>query len=375
MDFDFFERTTTEWIAPAIFFGAVVVELFFLLFFFLRLLFLKKSSESDTSEPISICLSVRNEEDRIESILKNLLALDYPRYEVVVVDNFSEDHTLLKVAQLARNNSNLKYTSISQETNFSEKIAINLALKAASYDQIVFLSPNSQSVDRSFLKKLNTQADQSNLLMGYVNYAPEKGWRNKLCRLERLAAFVHSATYSLAGLPVFYEDRNVLFHKAIYFDQSGFRRKMNDHFANLELIFNDRFRKKIRVSIDPETFVREEARLHGGDFSELLKKKVRLAQQLAIVKRLIYSLGDWSKYLVLASLAWMLITEPNHWPFVVAPALLVVMMQFFILKSVVAHLKENKIFLSSFVYVYLRPALHLVQAVKNYIHDKKNKWN
>lgn len=375
MDFNFFERTMMEWIAPGIFFGAVVLELFFLLFFFLRLVFLKKTSESGPAEPISICLSVRNEEERIESILANLLELDYPDYEVVVVDNFSEDHTLLKVAQLAKRYPRLKYTSISQESNFSEKIAINLALKAASHDRILFLSPDSQSVDSAFLKKVDDNAGDSNLLMCYINFAPQKSWRNKLCRIERMTAFFHSAAFSKAGIPVFYEDRNVLFHKSIYFDQSGFRGKMNDHFANLELVFNDRFKKKTQVSIDPETFVYEQVRIQRGDFSDLLKKRIRLNQSLGFWRRLVYFLGDLSKYLFFGTLAWMLITEPKNWLFVVVPAMLVLMTQFFILKSVVAHLKEDKILLSSFVYVCLRPILNLMQAVKNYIHDKKNKWN
>lgn len=375
MDFNFFERTMMEWIAPAIFFGAVALELFFLLFFFLRLTFLKKISGSGMAEPISICLSVRNEEERIESILTDLLALDYPNYEVVVVDNFSEDHTLLKVAQLAKKYPQLKYTSISQESNFSEKIAINLALKAASHDRIVFLSPDSQSVDSAFLKKLDDNAGDSNLLLSYVNFASDKGWRNKLCRMERLAAFIDSAAFSMGGLPVFYEDGNVLFRKSIYFDRSGFRGKMNDHFANLELVFNDRFKKKIHVSIDPETFIHEQVRIQRGDFFDLLKKRIRLNQQLRFWKRLVYFMGDLSKYLFFGALTWMLVTEPKNWLFVVVPAMLVLMMQFFILKSVVAHLKEDKILLSSFVYVYIRPVLNLLQATKNYIHDKKNKWN
>ncbi len=371
MDFNFFERTMIEWIAPGIFFGAVALELFFLLFFFLRLLFLKQTSESGKGEPISICLSVRNEEERIESILTDLLELDYPNFEVVVVDNFSEDHTLLKITQLAQKYSQLKYTSISQETNFSEKIAINLALKAASHDRIVFLSPDSQSVDLAFLKRLDDNAGDSNLLMGYVNFASGKGWRNKLCRMERLVAFIDSAAFSIVGLPVFYEDCNVLFRKSIYFEQSGFRGKMNDHFANLELVFNDRFKKKIHVSIDPETFIHEQVRIQRGDFFDFLKKKIRLNQQLGFWKRLVYFMGDLSKHLFFGALVWMLVVEPKNWPFVVVPAMLVLIFQFFILKSVVAHLNEDKIFLSSFVYVYIRPVLNLLQATKNYIHDKK----
>jgi len=375
MEGNFFERTTMEWIALGTFAGAVALELFYWSYFFLRLVFLKKSPEVEVAEPITICLSVRNEEERIESILTAFLEQDYPDLEVVVVDDFSEDHTLLKVAQLAKKYPRLKFTSISQETNFSEKIAINLALKAASHDRVVFLSPDSYAVDPLFLKKLNHQAGESSLVMGYVNFTPEKGWRNKLCRVERLAAFIHSAAFSAAGVPMFFEGHNILFHKSIYFKQSGFRGKMNDHFANLELIFNGRFKKDTHVSINPETFIQEKVQLHPGDFSELLKKKLRLVQKLGFWKRLVYWLGDWSQYLFIGALAWMLLTEPKNWLFVVIAALFVLMMQFFILKSVIAHLKEDKIFLSSFVYVYVRPGLNLMQAVKNYIHDKRNKWN
>ena len=375
MNLDFFDRTIQEWIAPGIFFGAVVFELFFLLVFYLRLLFLKKSTEAILEKPVSVCLCVRNEEDRVERVLIQLLEQKYANFEVVVVDDFSEDCTIQKVAQLAKKYPQLKFTSISQETNFSEKLAINLAMKAANSECVLFLQPDTDAIDPLFLKKINDNIGESNLLLNYTNLVREQKLRNKLCRLEYFHSFLTSAAYSLNGVSVFYQEPNVLFSKSIYFEKSGFRGKMNYHFANLELVFNNHFKKKICVSVDPETTIREKSELTTGEFAELLRKRIRLNLQLGFGKRMLHFIENLSKWLFAGSLIWMLTTELQYWLFISFPAIVVFAFQLFIVKTMSARLKEEKIFLSSFMYIYIRQVLNLYQVLKIYIHDKRNKWN
>lgn len=372
MNLDFFHRTAIEWIVPGVFFGAVLLELFFLLVFYLRLMFLKKSSERVLKNPISICLSVRNEEERIGRILGQLMEQQYEDFEVVVVDDFSEDCTLQKIAQLAKKYPRIKFTSISQETLFSEKISINLALKAVSFDRVVFVRPDSCQIDSQFLKKINDNTDGSNLLISYTNFSRERKFYNKFCRMERFLSFLSSAAYSRFGLVVFYEEANVLFMKDIYFESMGFRGKMNNHFANLELVFNAVCKKGIKISIDQETFIRENTQVQKRDFTELMKKKIRLKQDLGFGKRLILLLEDLSKILFMGSFIWLLAVKPNNWLFVVLPALLIFILHFFIVKTMAARLKEEKIFISSFMYVFVRPVVNLFHATKIYIHDKRN---
>ncbi|MGQ7867976.1 glycosyltransferase [Sunxiuqinia sp. sy24] len=375
MDSNFFDRTTLEWIALAIFFGAVAIELFFLLFFYLRLLLIKQPSLPSAERSVSVCLAVRNEEERIEAVLTQLLEQDYSNFEVIVVDDFSGDCTIQKVAQLSKKYPQLKFTSISQETNFSEKLSINLAMKASKSDRVLFLRPDSLIDDRDFLKKENELAGDSSLLINYTNLEYQRNVRNKLCRMERFTAFLNSAAYSLAGLPVVYQDSNVLFVPSLYFDQSGFKGKMNDHFANLELVLNAVVKKKIRVSLDAKTIVRERSVAERGDFSALLKKKICLNRQLNLGQRFVYGLTDVSKLLFVGVGGWLLVIEAQNWLFYAIPALFVLFLQLFIVKTMAARLKEDKIFLSSFVYVYIRPVLNLLHSFKIYIHDKRNKWN
>ncbi|WP_159522543.1 glycosyltransferase [Sunxiuqinia indica] len=378
MILDFFDRTGAEWIAPAIFFFSVLTELFFLLFFYLRLLFQKRTTDTLLEKPMSICMCVRNEEEQIEAVLTRLLKQNYSNFEIILVDDFSEDNTIQKVAQLARKYPKLKFTSINQETNFSEKLAINLAMKAASSEQVIMLRPELGEIDPNFLKKMNDLSDESEFLINYSNIIPQKKFINKLIRIERFLSFLNSAAYSLAGIPVFFNDTNVLFKKTVYFQRSGFRGKMNCHFGNLELIFNDRFKKKVLVSIEPETFIRENATLQKGDFSGLLKKKIRLNQQVGFGKRLIQWVEEFGKLTLIISLTWMLVTEPANWLFVSTPMAVLIGLQIFIIKRMTTRLRERKIFLSSLAYVYVRPVLYFVRAFEIYLYDKRiksNKWN
>jgi len=61
----------------------------------------------EDAPPVSIVLPARNEEDNIEGCVRSLLASRYPEFEVVVVDDNSEDRTAEVAASLARGEERL----------------------------------------------------------------------------------------------------------------------------------------------------------------------------------------------------------------------------------------------------------------------------
>jgi len=63
---------------------------------------------SDNAPMVSIIVPARNEEKNIERCVRSLLAQDYPRFEVIVVDDCSEDGTGQILAQLGHTDSRLK---------------------------------------------------------------------------------------------------------------------------------------------------------------------------------------------------------------------------------------------------------------------------
>lgn len=58
--------------------------------------------------PVSILFAARDEQDKLPEALQSLLAVDYPRYEVVAVDDRSEDGTTRLLEAAAQRNKRLK---------------------------------------------------------------------------------------------------------------------------------------------------------------------------------------------------------------------------------------------------------------------------
>lgn len=124
----------------------LVLALLFVTLFFVRLLFLflftgrflfQKKIISGDPTPLSLIYTVRNEEDRLKDNLVPVLSINNCEFEVIVVDNFSQDNSFQVLGMLRGRSDRLKVSTLFQETRFSNKMAQNLALKAAGYNWIL----------------------------------------------------------------------------------------------------------------------------------------------------------------------------------------------------------------------------------------------
>ncbi len=372
---NFFDRTLFQWAGYILLFSGFLLIMLVQFGLYIRLLFLKKVNADSPEKFLSLLLTVRNEEGRIEKILTQLLNQNYQNYEVVVVDDFSEDATLTIVGVMAKKYPRLKFSSLNQEARYSEKISINLALKAATSEWVVFVSPETVFFDPDYLKRINEENSEPGVLaLNYVNFEAQRGFYNRLCRVERFWGFLTSAAWSTLRLPVFYQQNNILFQKQIYFDQAGFRGKMNDHFANLELIFNQA-KSKVQVCLDAGMQLREDVQLGKAEYMELVRKKFLLNRDLGFWKRLVLSLEPLSILIFQVGLIWLLVTEIRNWLIFVWPVVVITFIQVFVVKTLLNRLSEKKIFLSSLAYVFAQPVLKIMHRFLIYMHVRRSKWN
>lgn len=371
---DFFDRTLVEWTGYILLAAGVILTFLIQFGVYFRLVFLKGAKAGEQQHPVSILLSTRNDEGRIAGLLDQLCRQDYPDYEVVVVDNFSEDNTLTIVGALSKRYPNLKFSALSQEMRFSGKMVVNLALKAARYDWVIFLTPAVGEIPSGFLKKINAEiTEEHTATVNYINYQWRKGFYNRWCRVERFYSFLASAAYSLSGMALFYQQSNVLFQKRVYFESEGFKGRMNDDFADMELLLNCR-KMKAGVSVDPDTNLREDVPVGRRDFAELVQKRILIRKNFGWLKRMVLGLEDFAVMALFAGLIWLMITEIHYWFIFVPPFVPVFAVHLFIVKSLRNHLNEKKIFLSSLAYLLVRPVISGYHRVVLAIHMQRNKW-
>jgi poly-beta-1,6-N-acetyl-D-glucosamine synthase len=369
--------TIADFVILGAFFIVFFIQMYYLLGFYLKLALHTKERFNPGPNQITIILPLRNEEPRIRELISKYTELPFDDYQVMVINEFSEDNTLEILNVLAETNPRVKVTSLSQETRFLEKQAINIGLKGAQSPWIVQLTSNSGTISQEWLSKLNGLLDNNtDAVIAYTNVERTKGFRNLLCRLERFTQFMTSGSWILAGQPFVFNENNVLFRKSMYFDTQGFKHKLNLNFANLELIFNENFRKdRIKITTDPELVIRELVEDDRGDHSKLVKKAVQIRQSLNWSKKFSLFLDDFTKIALTGLTIALTILHPEYWITFSSILLIYFILLLIIVKKLINRLKERKIFVSSFVYILIKPIINWWFFWSMYLIHRRSRWN
>jgi glycosyltransferase involved in cell wall biosynthesis len=326
---------------------------------------------------VTIIVSVRNEEEHIREIVEKFNGQQFENYQILIINYCSEDNTGGILSYLAESNPRLKITSLSQETRFSEKQAINIGLKGASSPWIVLLTSATGELKPEWLSNMcSLLTPETDILVAYTNVERAKGFRNLVCRLERFQQFMVSGAWTLAGAPFVFNENNVLFRKSMYFDTLGFRHKLNRNFANLELIFNENIKNgKVVLTTNPDMAVRERIEDDRGDHIRLLKKGVQIRQSLSISKKIGLFIDDFTRVIFPAIVATAIVLHPEYWiTFSVFPFIYLILLAIMI-KMLINRLNERKIFLSSLVYMLVKPFINWWFFWSMYIIHRRNRWN
>ena len=129
--------------------GVLLIIWFYQCYFYLRYMmnvnrWLRKDKQASSIAPadlpkVSVIVCARNEETNISDFLHTLLNQDYPCYEVIVVNDGSEDATQLVLEKYAQQNKNLYITFVPCEARVisSKKLALTIGIKAAQSEYIL----------------------------------------------------------------------------------------------------------------------------------------------------------------------------------------------------------------------------------------------
>lgn len=111
---------------------------------------------------VSIMIPAHNEEDVISNTVENILKLDYPNFEIIVIDDRSSDNTANKINELA--NKYEKVIALIRENDaFPGKSAVlNDAFKLAKGDAILVFDADA-TVESDFLDKLIPNLEPSDV--------------------------------------------------------------------------------------------------------------------------------------------------------------------------------------------------------------------
>lgn len=370
------DLTLTKLVLLSAFGVLFLVRLLYLYIFTGRVLFRKKAKNIETDgNPISLILTVRNEEDNLKNNLPKILSLDNVDFEMVVVDDFSQDNSYLVLGLLRDRYKRLTISTLNQETKYSVKLAQNIAIKASKNQWVLNVPVSLAEVDDEWLNSFSQViVDDKNVVIGYSTVAKNKGFFNLLTRIENYFSYIKSAGYILNRIPFVYSEENIAFKKEKYFEIGGYGQKVTEHYANLELVINSFIKKKnTTVLFNKESLIRKTEIVKRADYFEILKKNIRIESNLSPTKRVILFLDELAKLLFLPTAALVIVLLPELW--IVFASLLgfIFASYLFIIKITQNRLNERKIFIPSLVYSFLMPYYKILYRWY-FKRRSKNRW-
>lgn len=201
-----------------------------------------KSAQERVVDGISVVVVLRNADYYyLEQVLPQMLAQEYDNFEVVIVDNsgnveFSED-----LIVMAEHNSRLTTTKLVKDVRFpiSSKMALNVGIKAAHYENIVITTSDTLPVSNRWLSFMAKGFARGEVVLGYCGVEDGQGIARKLMRLDNVAFAVRWLSAAMRGKPYRGTIHNLGITKRIYFDNGGFTH------LNMNLGEDDLFLQKV----------------------------------------------------------------------------------------------------------------------------------
>ncbi len=219
----------------------------------------RRNRVRDAEPPVSIIIPLFSEDYTfVEERLPLLLAQKYPVFELILVyvgqnNDFYED-----LHQLKKHFPQINTTKILLDPRYpiSRKQALNVGIKSAHYECMVFSSTDTCPQSDRWLSLMAKGFERGDIVVGYCGLERKKGVANYLMRTWRMMHSVDWITRAIQRRPYRGSLHSLGFTKTLYFGANGF-----DH-LNMNIGEDDLFLQRIMTRENVSVILSPRAMLH-----------------------------------------------------------------------------------------------------------------
>ena len=217
-----------SFIVLIVFLVALLIQLVYPWGVFSRVAFYKRKypikSDSDL-EPVSIVICARDAYEYLVDLIPALLKQDYPDFELVIVNDCSDDETEEYLKDLERKEPRVKPVQLRQHLNFfnGKKFPLSMGIKSAANDLVVLTDCNCMPSNDLWLRSVvDCYHKNTEVVIGYSPFEHKKGLLNLLIRFDALQQGLQYLSAALGGHPYKGVGSNLSYRKELFFRNKGF---------------------------------------------------------------------------------------------------------------------------------------------------------
>jgi glycosyltransferase involved in cell wall biosynthesis len=210
--------------------------------------FIKQQTITPKKIPVSVIVCIKNNIEAVQRLIPALAEQQYPDFEIVLVDNASQDETIDILEAFEKQYHNVKLVKVENNEAFwaNKKYALTLGIKAASKDYLLFIDVNCMPASNEWIASMASQFTLSKtIILGYSAFAKKKNsFLNKLIRFDGLMAATQYFAWMRAGRPFTGNGRNLAYKKDEFFNRNGYINHIKIRTGEDALFINEAATKK-----------------------------------------------------------------------------------------------------------------------------------
>jgi len=354
----------------------IFIQLLYYWGIFGRLGFYKNKTHNNIQLPVSVIICAKNEFHNLTNNLPIILEQDYPEFEVVVVDDCSDDDTYYLLMQLEAKYKRLKIITLKETVSFvkGKKFPLALGIKSALHEQLLLTDADCCPKSNQWINEMQKHfSSKAEVVLGYGCYKREKGFLNTLIRFDTCHIAMQYLSYALAGFPYMGVGRNLAYTKSVFYKNKGFSSIYHIKSGDDDLFINKAATAKATaIEIGASAHTVSAPKVTMDDWIKQKKRHLSTGKYYKFKHK--FLLAMFSITLFLSYALFIILTILLYNIVLILPLLLIrIFSQMYVFKKCMKKLDEKDLLLISplleFFFLILNPILVISNSL-----TKQDKW-
>ncbi|RKY94759.1 MAG: hypothetical protein DRQ01_01590 [Ignavibacteriae bacterium] len=251
-----------------------------------------QSSAGSSLKSITIVIALKNEEEKIETLLPSLNDLDYPTefFEVIFIDDNSADSTYETISEMIKGFENFNVYKLQNENKSGKRNALELGISKSAHPYILITDADCEP-QKDWLKAYSNRfAVGLDFLFGIAPFFREKSLVNRISCFENLRNSMLTFFTANMGLSYSAAARNFGFKKTSFEKVGGYSKTTDTLSGDDDLLLREAIKNNLKIgtvtvegsfvfSNTKETFIdylKQRARHTQTSFHYLFKQQLML---------------------------------------------------------------------------------------------------
>jgi len=358
---------------------ALLVQVIYYLLIYIRVSIFNpnKKTFTDRIEPVSIVICARNEAENLTNHLPLILEQDYPNYEVVVVNDCSDDNSQHILEKFQEKYAHLKTTLIKHDEKFThgKKLALTVGIKAASNEWLLLTDADCKPASKNWLSAMQRNfTDTNDIVLGYGGYVRRKGFLNKLIRFDTFFIALQYLSFALIKVPYMGVGRNLAYRKSLFMKNKGFASHSHILSGDDDLFINELAnRKNTRVEFTADAHTRSIPKKTFRLWTYQKKRHLSSGVRYKFGHKFLLGTEVFARLLFYFSVI-LLVINPQTWLIGLAAFIFRLLIQLLIFNGAMNKLQEKKILIFSVLFDIILPLINIFLYLVHAFNSKHYRW-